>query len=84
MNYYFIQVVKHETQPVSDVTKEIEGKLREEKFKATLDNIKSAANIWLDPKYFPPVPAPGAASAANAPATTSSAQPAPAPAQKPN
>src|SRR5215472_697238 len=71
MNYYFIQVVKHETQPVSDVTKEIEGKLREEKFKATLDNIKSAANIWLDPKYFPPVPAPGAASAANAPATTS-------------
>jgi PPIC-type PPIASE domain len=83
MNYYFIQVVKHETQPVSELTKEIEGKLREEKFKAALDNIKGAANIWLDPKYFP-TPAPGAASAANAAAPASSAQPAPNPAQKPN
>ena len=66
MNFYFIQVVKRETMPVSEASKEIEGKLREEKFKAALDGVKQQANIWLDPKYFtaPPAATPSAANAA--------------------
>lgn len=83
MNFYFIQVVKHETLPVSEASKEIEGKLREEKFKAALDGVKQQANIWLDPKYFvvPPSPTP---SAANSAPPTGTAPQTPNPPQRPN
>lgn len=81
MNYYFIQVVKHEDPPVSEVSKEIEGKLRENRFKATLDGIKVQANIWLDPQYFAPPSAPHAQNAVAPPSTGSAAQ-TPAGAQK--
>ena len=54
MNLYFIQVVKHDQPSMQDVSKEIETKIKEEKFKNTLDNLKQQANIWLDPQYFAP------------------------------
>ena len=82
MNFYFIQVVKHENPPVSEVSKEIEGKLREERFKATLDGIKDHANIWLDPQYFAAPAAPQAQSATN-PTSTGAAAETGSPAQKP-
>lgn len=89
MNFYFIQVVKHEDPPVSEVSKEIEGKLRQDEFKATLDGIKDHANIWLDPQYFTAPSANKAQStssvpsAASAPATGYGSQTS-GPAQKPN
>jgi PPIC-type PPIASE domain len=80
MNYYFIQVVKHDAPPVSEVSKEIEGKLKEEQFKAALDGVKDHANIWLDPQYFAAPSPPHAQNGVNAPPTGS----VPRPAQKPN
>jgi len=84
MNFYFIQVVKHETLPVSQVSKEIEGKLRDEKLRAAVEGVKEQANIWLDQKYFAPPPTPTAPRAANVAPSTSGAQPTAGPVQKPN
>ena len=56
MNLYFIQVVKHDQPSVQDVSKEVEGKIKEEKFQKNLDAIKQQANVWLDPQYFAPPP----------------------------
>jgi len=56
MNLYFVQVVKHDQRSLADVSKEIEGKLHEEKFTKSLDNLKQQANIWLDPAFFAPPP----------------------------
>ncbi len=85
MNFYFIQVVKHETMPVSEASKEIEGKLRQEKFKAALEGVKQQANIWLDPKYFAAPPGSSAApSAVNAAPATGTSSRTPNAAQSPN
>jgi hypothetical protein len=54
MNFYFIQVVKHDQPAVQDASKEIESKIKEEKFQKNLDALKQQANIWLDPQYFAP------------------------------
>jgi hypothetical protein len=56
MNFYFIQVVKHDAPSVQDASKEIESKIKEEKFQKSLDSMKQQANIWLDPQYFAPPP----------------------------
>ena len=56
MNLYFIQVVKHDTPSMQDASKEIESKIKEEKFQKNLDGLKQQANIWLDPQYFAPPP----------------------------
>ncbi|HEY6291573.1 MAG TPA: hypothetical protein VI455_08435 [Terriglobia bacterium] len=53
-NLYFIQVVKHDQRSLQDVSKEIEGKIQEEKFNKSLDSLKQQANIWLDPEFFAP------------------------------
>ncbi len=52
VNFYFLQVVKHDTPAEADVSKEIEGKIKEQKSQAALDSVESGANIWLDPQYF--------------------------------
>jgi hypothetical protein len=54
MNFYFIQVVKHDQPTAQDASKEIENKIKEEKFQKTLDDLKQQAKIWLDPEYFAP------------------------------
>jgi len=54
VNFYFLQVVKHDTPPLADVSKEIEGKIKEQKAQAALDGVESGAKIWLDPIYFAP------------------------------
>lgn len=56
MNLYFIQVVKHDQPSLQDVSKEIESKIKQEKFQKNLDAMKQQANIWLDPQYFAPPP----------------------------
>jgi len=66
VNFYFLQVVKHDTPALADVSKEIEGKIKEQKSQAALDSVESGAKIWLDPDYFKEVkpenpPAPSAA-----------------------
>lgn len=52
VNFYFLQVVKHDAPPLTDVSKEIEGKIKEQKSQAALDGVESGAKIWLDPIYF--------------------------------
>ncbi len=52
VNFYFLQVVKHDTPALADVSKEIEGKIKEQKSQAALDSVTSGAKIWLDPEYF--------------------------------
>ncbi|HEV2424630.1 MAG TPA: peptidylprolyl isomerase [Terriglobia bacterium] len=52
INFYFLQVVKHDTPPLTDLSKEIEGKLKEEKSQAALNSVESGAKIWMDPTYF--------------------------------
>jgi hypothetical protein len=52
VNFYFLQVVKHDTPALADVSKEIEGKIKEQKSQAALDSVESGAKIWLDPEYF--------------------------------
>lgn len=54
VNFYFLQVVKHDTPPLTDVSKEIEGKLKEQKSQAALNGVESGAKIWMDPVYFTP------------------------------
>lgn len=54
VNFYFLQVVKHDTPPLADVSREIEGKIKEQKAQAALDSVESGAKIWLDPIYFAP------------------------------
>jgi len=68
MNLYFIQVVKHDQRSLADVSKEIEGKIHEEKFTKSLDNLKQEANIWLDPGFFAPPPGARPDADADAPA----------------
>jgi peptidyl-prolyl cis-trans isomerase C len=68
MNFYFIQVVKHEQPTAQDVSKEIENKIKEEKFQKTLDDLKQQSKIWLDPEYFAP-PASAKPDAAEVPKT---------------
>jgi hypothetical protein len=52
VNFYFLQVVKHDTPALADVSKEIEGKIKEQKSQSALDSVESGAKIWLDPEYF--------------------------------
>lgn len=54
INFYFLQVVKHDTPPLADVSKEIEGKIKEQKSQAALNSVESGAKVWLDPTYFAP------------------------------
>jgi PPIC-type PPIASE domain len=80
VNVYFLQVVKHNSPTEAEVSKEIEGKIKEEKSKEALDSLENGANVWLDPEYFaapkppqaqaaPPAPnAPTSAAESNAPA----------------
>jgi len=87
VNFYFLQVVKHDTPPLTDVSKEIEGKIKEQKSQAALDGVESGAKIWLDPIYFAPAKReaeanPGAPNA-NPPAAKAAA-PAPPAQQSPN
>ena len=56
MNLYFVQVVKHDQRSIQDVSKEIEGKIHDEKLAKSLDNLKQQASIWLDPEFFAPPP----------------------------
>jgi hypothetical protein len=74
----FTQVIKHEQAPLKDVSKEIEVKLREQKITDSLNNLKKAANVWMDPEYFGP-PAPPPAPAAAAPPPSESKPPSTAP-----
>ena len=64
MNLYFLQVVKHQQPVLKDVDKEIESKIKQQKFDDAVSQLKKSANIWLDPEYFappkPPAPAPQA------------------------
>jgi peptidyl-prolyl cis-trans isomerase C len=46
------QLLSHKQPALKDVTSQIENSLRQEKLHATLDAMKSKANIWMDPEYF--------------------------------
>jgi peptidyl-prolyl cis-trans isomerase C len=71
MNFYFIQVVKHDQQELKDVSGEIESKMKQQAFEKQLDALKQQADIWLDPQYFappkPPAPQPPSAAPAAGP-----------------
>ena len=62
MNFYFVQVVKHDQQDLKEVSGEIESKIKQQAFEKRLDALKQQADIWLDPQYFapaqPPAPQP--------------------------
>jgi PPIC-type PPIASE domain len=58
MNFYFIQVVKHDQQELKDVSGEIESRIKQQAFEKQLDALKQQANIWLDPQYFGPPKSP--------------------------
>jgi hypothetical protein len=77
---YFTQVIKHNQPELKEVSKEIEVKLREQKITLSLENLKKAALIWMDPAYSGSLSPPPASSATTPP--ESHAQP-PAAAQKP-
>lgn len=76
---YFMQVVKHTQSDLKDVSDEIESKLKEQKTKEAMDNLKKDAAIWMDPVYFA-APAPEPAPAEVKPPA---AKPPAAPASKP-
>lgn len=54
VNFYFLQVVKHDQPSLQDVSKEIEGKIKEQQSQSALDSLKEEAKIWMDPDYFAP------------------------------
>lgn len=58
----FIQVVKHRSRELKEVTQQIERKLQQQKMEAALDELKKKAAIWMDEEYFKP-PQPAAAGA---------------------
>jgi peptidyl-prolyl cis-trans isomerase C len=76
MNFYFVQVVKHDQQELKEVSGEIESKIKQQAFEKRLDALKQQADIWLDPQYFapakPPAPQPQAAAPAANPEAPSS------------
>jgi PPIC-type PPIASE domain len=82
VNFYFLQVVKHDTPAVAEVSKEIEGKLKQEKSQAALNSVEQGAKIWLDPDYFAP-PRPPAANQGTNKASPGGVKPAPVPPTQP-
>ncbi len=64
-----IQVVDHKQPDLSDVSKEIDNILRQQKLGAQMANLKKSANIWMDPSYFA-IESPTATSPSTAPRTT--------------
>jgi hypothetical protein len=77
VNFYFLQVVKHNTPAEADVSKEIEGKIKEEKSQAALNSVESGAKIWLDPDYFTAPKPPQAQATPSSPnSSTAAAKPA--------
>ena len=46
------QLVSRQQPDLKSVTPEIENNLKQEKLRATLDTMKTKANIWMDPEYF--------------------------------
>ena len=80
MNFYFLQVVKHEQPAQKDAEKEIESKIRGQKFDDAANQLKKDANVWLDPQFFAPPKPPAPAPQANAAAPPAKPQPG---AQKP-
>jgi hypothetical protein len=66
---YFMQVVKHNQPALKEVSKEIEAKLREQKITLSLENLKKAARIWMDPAYSGSLSAPPASTASTPPAS---------------
>lgn len=75
MNLYFLQVVKHEQPAQKDVEKEIENKIRGQKFDDAVAQLKKDANIWLDPQFFAPPKPPAPAPQANAASPSAKPQP---------
>ena len=60
-----LQVLTHQQQDEKAVSGQIENELRQEKLRATLDDMKAKANIWMDPEYFKePAASSGTSSAA--------------------
>jgi hypothetical protein len=81
VNFYFLQVVKHDTPTLADISKEIEGKIKEQKSQAALDSMEQGAKIWLDPDYFAPPKPPAPQANANEPGAAKPPQAAPPTAQ---
>ena len=46
------QLLSRHQPDLKTVTPQIENDLRQQKLRATLDDIKAKANIWMDPEYF--------------------------------
>lgn len=64
-----LQMLSRHQPDVKSVTPQIEDNLRQEKVRATMDDMKAKANIWMDPDYFKePPPSSGASEEPSAPA----------------
>jgi parvulin-like peptidyl-prolyl isomerase len=64
-----LQMLSRHQPDVKSVTPQIEDNLRQEKVRATMDDMKAKANIWMDPDYFKESPpSSGASEQPNTPA----------------
>ncbi|HEX5411935.1 MAG TPA: peptidylprolyl isomerase [Terriglobia bacterium] len=51
-----LQMLSRHQPDLKTVTPQIEDNLRQEKVRATMDDLKAKANIWMDPDYFKEAP----------------------------
>jgi peptidyl-prolyl cis-trans isomerase C len=59
--YHIIKVLERKEKTFEEARPEIDKKLPTELAQKTMDNLKTAANVVMNPEYFGPVPAPAAA-----------------------
>ena len=62
--FVFIQIVGRHTPDLKEVTSEIENAIRQQKVSTQMQQLRQAANVWMDDQYFtapktvtPPAPA---------------------------
>ena len=53
-----LQLLTRHQPEVKEVSGQIENELKQQKLRATMDDIKAKANIWMDPEYFKAAEAP--------------------------
>jgi peptidyl-prolyl cis-trans isomerase C len=60
LGYYIIKVEEKHTKPIEEVRADIDRRLTPEMVQKTMEQLKTAANVVMDPDFFgPPLPPPG-------------------------
>jgi peptidyl-prolyl cis-trans isomerase C len=59
--YHLIKVESHETKTFEQARPELEGKLRPEEVKKTVEEMVQKAKVVMDPEFFGPAPSPASA-----------------------